>query len=81
MQTAVMVHHQLVPIFIEESEIENYLRAVIGYYEHGDRRTYSELFVRAYQRTIDSLLGRTEEQLKKIQEDEERIRQARSRRN
>ncbi len=81
MQTAVMVHHQLVPIFIEESEIENYLRAVIGYYEHGDRRTYAELFVRAYQRTIDSLLGRTEEQLKKIQEDEERIRQARSRRN
>lgn len=78
MQTAVMVHHGLTPVFIEEHEIDNYLKAIIAYYEIGDRRSYAELFVRTYQRTIDSLLGRTEEQLQRIREDEERIRQARS---
>lgn len=78
MQTAVMVHHGLTPIFIEEHEIDNYLKAIIAYYEDGDRRSYAELFVRAYQRTIDNLLGRTEEQLQRIKEDEERIKQAQS---
>ncbi len=80
MQTAVMVHHGLTPIFIEENEIDAYLRSIIGYYEKGDRRSYARLFVRAYQKTIDSLLGRTKEQIERVQEDEERIRQAQAHR-
>ena len=76
MQTAVLVHNNLIPIFITEDEIQNYLTAVICYYETGDRKPYAELFVRSYQYTIDHLLGRTPEQLQSIAEDEKRLQAA-----
>lgn len=76
MQTAVLVHHNLVPIFMKADEINNYLKAVICYYETGDRRPYAELFVRSYRYTIDHLLGRSQEQLESIAEDEKRLQEA-----
>ena len=80
MQTAVMVHHDIVPLFMTEDEIGSYLHAVNSYYEAGDRRPYAEFFVRSYRHTVDSLLGRASEQLKAIAEDERRLQEARKNR-
>lgn len=76
MQTAVLVHNDIVPLFMNVDEISNYLKAAINYYEIGDRRSYAELFIRSYRHTIDSLLGRAPEQLQAIEEDEKRLQEA-----
>ena len=78
MQTAVMIRRGLVPVFFRESDIPEYLQAMIAYCETGNRRPCAELFVRAYQYTIDDLLNRTEEHFARVREDEERIRRYRS---
>lgn len=72
-QTAVMIHHGITPIFFTDEMIMDYLDAVVAYYEEGNIEPYRDLFVRAYQYTIDTFLGRTPEQIKRRQEDEERI--------
>lgn len=61
-------------------EISNYLKAVIRYYETGDRRSYADLFIRSYRYTIDNLLNRLPEQLEDIAEDEKRLQEARAKR-
>ena len=76
MQTAMLVHGGITPVFMRAEEIDNYLNAVIRYYEEGDRRSYAELFLRSYRYTIDSLLGRLPEQLQAIAEDEKRLQEA-----
>lgn len=80
LQTAVLVHHGITPLFMRAEEIQAYLSAVIRYDETGDRRPYAELFVRSYRYTIDSLLGRTPEQLAAVAEDEKRLQEAWERR-
>lgn len=76
MQTALLVHNNITPVFMRAEEIDLYLKAVIKYYETGERRPYAEFFVRSYKHTIDSLLGRLPEQLEQITEDELRLKQA-----
>lgn len=80
MQTALLVHNSITPVFMRAEEINQYLKAVIQYYETSERRPYAEFFVRNYQYTIDSLLGRLPEQLEQISEDEQRLKQAREKR-
>ena len=76
MQTAILVHNGITPLFLRAGEIQNYLKAVISYYEFGDRRSYADLFVRNYRYTIDYLLGRTAEQLEAVADDERRLQEA-----
>lgn len=80
MQTAVLAHNNLTPVFMRAEEISNYLKAVIRYYETGDRRFYADLFIRSYRYTIDNLLNRLPEQLEDIAEDEKRLQEARAKR-
>lgn len=80
MQTAVLVHNDMTPLFLRAEDIQDYLKAVISYYEAGDRRSYADLFVRNYRYTIDNLLGRTAEHLEAIAEDERRLQEAWARR-
>ncbi len=63
LQTAVMIHHGITPIFFTDEMIMDYLDAVVAYYEERNIEPYRHLFVRAYQHTIDTFLGRTSEQL------------------
>lgn len=76
METAILVHHNLVPVFMSEKDFVNDFNAVRNYGESKDHRAYAESFVRAYQYTIDHLLGRTPEQLQSIAEDEKRLQAA-----
>ena len=76
LQTAILIHHGINPIFLRAEEIENYLHAVVAYYETGDQRPYAELFFRNYEYTINGLLGRLPEQQRQIAEDEERLQAA-----
>ena len=80
MQTAVLAHNNLTPVFMRAEEISNYLKAVIRYYKTGDRRSYADLFIRSYRYTIDNLLNRLPEQLEDIAEDEKRLQEARAKR-
>lgn len=80
MQTAVLVRHGIVPLFMSVDEIASYLQTVSSYYETGDRRPYAEFFVRSFRHTVDSLLGRAPEQLKAMAEDERRLQEARKKR-
>lgn len=79
METAVLVNHGITPLFLEESGFSSYSDAVLSCCERGSVCKYAEFFLRAYKRTIDSLLNRGEDLEAARRDDVERIRKYRSR--
>lgn len=77
MQTAVMAANKRIPIFLQESAIQDYLIAVLAYYETGNYQDYKKLFVQEYEHTIKQLLGSAPEQIEAQERALEKIRSRR----
>lgn len=77
MQTAVMAANKRIPIFLQESAIQDYLKAVLAYYETGNYQDYKKLFVQEYEHTIKQLLGSAPEQIEAQERALEKIRSRR----
>lgn len=63
MQTAALVRGNKLPLFFNDSLIDKYQRATVGYYETGDYAPYVEFFKENYRMVLGHLMGESQEQL------------------
>lgn len=57
LQTACLVQAGIMPLFFRDTLINQYQRAVIGYYETGSYESYAEFFVQNYTLVAAQMLG------------------------
>lgn len=73
-QTAIMAAHDITPIFLQESAIQDYLKSLLLYYETGDYSQYKKLFLSEYDHTIKQLQGKAPEQIEAQKRAAEKVR-------